>query len=350
MLSRLFSEVLRSGEAPTRPKCSGSTSYKEKPRQIEIETGPSGTLIFEELCPQAMAWLRHISGVPTELALEHLALPLREKRSHGKGGGFFIVPQVEATPPEGSVVLLKGVNPEEVQIWSANLGRVITHFERREGRTLLMRVLAMGNLTFQALPEVGKRDQTSKKMSVVLLANGLFSRVPRPMVKFDLKGHYEGRMVEDDELSRTPSAPLKDGNFKGKKLDIGEPGASDLLQVLGQDINYLKTCKIEGWMATQGVMDYSLLLGVQDTKPADAGKPGIPAPGQVMFTPNGAVAGSSDGSKRYYLSLIDTATHYSVSKSFGTLAYSYAGVGSGSAQEPPVYAERMLADLKEKIC
>ena len=82
---------------------------------------------------------------------------------------------------------------------------------------------------------------------------------------------------------------------------------------------------------------------MEDQDPLD------PDASNVQWHGCGAVFHSWDNHARFYLTIIDTATPYSYTKSAQNLFSGMFNGLSGSAVPPPQYAARLLEMIEEKI-
>ena len=211
-----------------------------------------------------------------------------------------------------------------------------------EGNSLLMQVLAM-------LTVVIERDGHAYQCHVALLTNGMHSIVPRrPMSsKFDLKGHTVGRQVK--QMARTPSTPLQDVEFAEMSVKLDLEARSALIAAIEADLSLLSSA-VDSSGACMGLMDYSLLLGIQTIDHQGAEE--TEDPGVVIWRAGSAIVTGYDCTHRYYFTIIDTATEFDAKKSFqctiSSLFGKFAPV-SASAQYPADYAERFLNMCVTKI-
>ena len=82
--------------------------------------------------------------------------------------------------------------------------------------------------------------------------------------KYDLKGSTVDREASDKERAKKDPT-LKDLDFlnDGAKIKIGDEARGKLLETLTADVEFL---------TKNAIMDYSLLLGIHDTKRVGYGK------------------------------------------------------------------------------
>merc|ERR1712167_212121 len=117
-----------------------------------------------------------------------------------------------------------------------------------------------------------------------MIGNCLRSVVPgKPLgEKYDLKGHLDGRKVTDVERKSNRNITLKDGDFD-MEVVLNGASYSAVHEAIIRDTEYCTSC---------GMMDYSLLVGVQSTECNASGQPAWCG---------GAVVVSADGAHRFYL-------------------------------------------------
>jgi len=238
-----------------------------------------------------------------------------------------------------SVVFLQET---EIEIWTRNLEGYLTHLENAGGKSLLMRVLSLATLTVQkksvAKPTSPRKGAGFFSVHIAVLSNGLRSVVPRGMdQKFDLKGHTDGRDVSEEDLERVPSITLKDGDFAGTHIKLNEATRKEFLGAIQRDTQYLEAVKVQHGHV--GVMDYSLLIGMQRVKVGDEEVEGLPEPGNLTWHASHVIVAAADVPIRYYIGIIDTATPFGAAKAVQNIFGGF--FTSGSAQKPPDYANRL---------
>ena len=73
--------------------------------------------------------------------------------------------------------------------------------------------------------------------------------------RFDLKGSWVGRRTKSHKLASDTCLKDLEALEQGLKIGIGEERRKALLETIRSDTQ---------WLATQGVIDYSLLVGIHD--------------------------------------------------------------------------------------
>jgi len=293
-------------------------------------------IVVKEHFPEAYAHLRdHIYGVKLPNVKKELHRGIKEKCSDGKSGDYFFYPK--AAGPEGAEVVLKSLQDEEMQTFQDITRDYVTYVHSCDGKTLLMPILALLRLEVNV---VGWASSFS--INLVMLGNCLRSHIPGKVIesKYDIKGHAVRRTVGEEELRVHPGTTRKDGNWDSE-ISLDSITAEELLVVVDRDIEFLSTVKhIEvstGILKERepvGVMDYSLLIGMQSTE-------GEAFLGEVMSWSGGqTVLLSYDAKVRYYLSFIDIATTFTLRKE---VQHQLANVGcaSPSAIPPDAYGKRL---------
>ena len=345
---------------------------------LTADAGGRWTVHFIEYAPMAHRWLRSMVDFPPELVkqptqhcfaylsptlvstmltptdgsqiAEDLSGGLEEKPSHGKSGDFFY--RMRRVDLRGASILLKSVEEDELKIWLKNLGRYLEYMEGCGGRSLLMRVLSLGTMR---LAKKVKPGQKPKEFSVhvAMFSNGLLSPHPgREMDEtYDLKGHTDGRVVSEDDMARVPSITLKDAAFETESITLGAAARGEVLETVERDLAYLEEMNVN--RPGDGVMDYSLLVGLQSVREGEEGSG--PAEGKSAWGRCNLVLTETGGARRACISIIDTATRYGASKtvqnalgSLSSLFGSDSTVG-GSAAPPDEYAARFRGMCEEKF-
>ena len=300
--------------------------------QLLFAEGACRVVAVEHL-PEAHARLRHT----LQMDCEHLGRVLADgeldaKPSAGKSGSTFMRLAHGENP-----IIVKIVKSIEMRVWSENLQRTMEHLSG--GHSLLMQVLAM--LTLRVQSQSGLHE-----VHAVLLTNGMRSVNSRAIdANYDLKGHTVNRSVP--LLERSALTPLKDEEFEGMIIRLNEQARCELLAAFDRDLQFLKTAKTSS-TEDCGVMDYSLLVGIQRVDASD----GEVVASSVSWVPGGVVVVNRVCTNRYYLSLIDTGTEFDAKKKmqcaagkmFGLMGKMgfISGTVSESAQMPSDYAERFL--------
>jgi len=269
---------------------------------------------------------------------------VEEKPSHGKSGDFFY-------KTHGGAILLKSVDEDELKIWLKNLPQYLAYMESCEGQSLLMRVLSLGTVKLRKKVKPG--DQPKEfAVHFAMFSNGLLSHVPGRGIDevYDLKGHTDGREVSEEDMERVPSITLKDAAFEEQRITLIGPSREALLQVVQRDLEYLQ--RVDVVRVGDGVMDYSLLVGLQSVQEGEEGPP----EGETVWGQCSMVATEANGGRRAYISIIDTATRYGAGKTvqaaLGTVASFFGNDAStvgGSAARPDEYATRFFAMVEEKF-
>jgi len=245
-----------------------STTKKKQHRRVAQLTA---------YAPEGFAELRSLFGI-SEAAFRRSVLesgPFVSFSSNSKGaaraGGVFFFTQDGA-------YLIKTIKQDEVPALLGMLPRYHRFMQRSAKRSLLTRYCGMYEVTFRD-EEGGKgKPYTFVVMNSVFPVEASKSLSER----FDLKGSTVGRecTIEERE-SKGRKAVLQDldlarevelvhtlqhkGRYpkaQGHGINIGSSAKSDLMTQLRKDVNFLVAC---------GVMDYSLLVGVEKRKATHAG-------------------------------------------------------------------------------
>lgn len=204
--------------------------------------------------PEQFATMRRLCGYDSQQFVSSLCdVPMRfgaTQRKAGKSGSIF-------WESRDGRFIIKSITPVEYYLLSSLMPSYTRHV-RRFPDSLLCRFLGMYKIS-SSKPHfslrvvvmlnvfnssITRRLSTQQKghMKQSLLKEKVFQ-------KFDLKGSTEDRFVK----VQSGTEVLKDLNFGNNKLVIAPVFAAKLCHVLRQDSQFLMK---------QGIMDYSLILGV----------------------------------------------------------------------------------------
>lgn len=318
----------------------------------------------KEYCPIVFRNLRERFGIDDMDFVNSLTKSPEPMDNPGKSGSKFYI-------SHDKLYVLKTLTSEEVEEMHHLLKQYHPYIVERHGKTLLPQYLAMYRLTV---------DNVEHYM--VLMRN-VFTGHLRVHRKYDLKGSTVDREASDKEKAKKDPT-LKDMDFlnDGAKIKIGDDAREKLLETLTADVEFL---------TKNAIMDYSLLLGIHDTKRAvedereadneeeeeedeeyDSGGSGValtppesPGAGRRQLQKKRSVADgmidperdlyaipSQDGGEIYFLSLVDILTHYGVkkmtAKAAKTVKYG-SSVDGISTAEPDQYSKRFLAFMADAI-
>jgi len=304
---------------------------------------------------------------------------LAELSSEGKSGAFFYY------TADGNY-MMKTVTYKEYHLLRRMLQKYYEHITQNPG-TLIVRFLGLHCLSVRKKAKgfagvCGKLAASEDKLYFVVMAN-MFNTPFEIHRRYDLKGSWVGRQTSAEKYD--PTVALKDVDFKNAKegIRVGEERRSQLTEQIEKDSKFL---------ASQNIIDYSLLLGIHDQGAEDAEEAGAFAGGRSVSTTLGVAAGSTllghlgglqmglnDGAaspahsvyttksndalhglgevgggilspdKRslYFIGIIDILTPYDGFKKlehgFKAMRYDHRGV---SCCPPPFYAERFNSFMK----
>jgi len=323
---------------------------------------------------------------------------LAELSSEGKSGAFFYY------TADGNY-MMKTVTTKEFHLLRRMLKQYYEHIVRYPN-TLMVRFLGLHCLSVRKARKgltglCSKVPVTLSKLYFVVMAN-MFNAPYEIHRRYDLKGSWVGRLTPADKYDQTVA--LKDVDFKkaNEGVRVGEEMKAKLVEQIERDSEFL---------ASQNIIDYSLLLGIHDigapggeedehaerggaeslnphaeqlrSSSSTAGVLGMPrevsdrysvplAAGQTSdfpLTPASAVTNSShllheapgpgdlgrgllspDRRTLYFLGIIDILTPYDTLKRFehGFKAMAYDSRGV-SCCPPGFYAERFNGFLKQTV-
>jgi len=254
---------------------------------------------------------------------------LSELSSEGKSGAFFYY------TADGKY-MMKTVAPKEHHVLKHMLRNYHDHIMRNSG-TLIVRFLGLHCLSVREHRK--ELDSPSKKRLYFVVMANMFSTPFEIHRRYDLKGSWVGRHTPPQD--RDPSVALKDVDFEeaNETVRVGAERAASLVAQIERDSAFL---------SSNGIIDYSLLLGIHDvgaaTDPALLAAPGGPAAPHRRDM--GAVLSSDRGSV-YCLGIVDVLTRYDAGKRLEhhlkALWHDRRGV---SCCAPGPYAERFNAFLR----
>lgn len=180
---------------------------------------------------------------------------LSELSSEGKSGAFFYY------TADGNY-MLKTVTPKEYLLLKKMLKGYHDHIFSQPG-TLLVRFLGLHCLSVRKTPKgISCGKASIKKLYFVVMAN-MFNTPFEIHRRYDLKGSWIGRQTPPEKYD--PSVALKDVDFQNANecIRVGEERKEILVKQLEEDSNFL---------ASQGIIDYSVLLGIHEISASGSGE------------------------------------------------------------------------------
>mmetsp|Transcript_72021 Transcript_72021/g.204420 ORF Transcript_72021/g.204420 Transcript_72021/m.204420 type:complete len:498 (-) Transcript_72021:16-1509(-) len=172
------------------------------------------------------------------------------------------------------------------------------------------------------------RVQRGREETLLLVMNNIFAGTFRIERRFDLKGSTRLRFASAKERSKGARATLKDRDLlrRGRPLVLasGAGEREELLRTVAAD------CR---WLRGEGLIDYSLLVGVAEGEPGSGGPVGEHA-AVLPLVPSGEA-----DQNLAYLGIIDILTRYSWRKVIEHHLLSCL-IGDVSCQPPSAYATR----------
>ncbi|CAJ1429457.1 unnamed protein product [Effrenium voratum] len=268
-------------------------------------------MVFQEIRSRfGISEEEYLRSVGPEQLLGNLVLgnlsSLSELSSEGKSGAFFYY------TADGKY-MMKTVTPKEFVLLRKMLKGYSDHIKENPG-TLVVRFLGLHCLRAQ------KSRRPKKNLYFVVMAN-MFNTPCEIHRRYDLKGSWVGRVTLPE--NRNSHIALKDVDFQqaNEKIIVGKERKSLLAQIR-RDSEFL---------ASNNIIDYSLLLGIHDKDSALA----VQAKGEVL----GFV--SEDSRTIYFMGIIDILTPFDKMKklehTLKALRHDWHGV---SCCPPSFYASR----------
>ncbi|KAJ3337251.1 Phosphatidylinositol-4-phosphate 5-kinase [Gonapodya sp. JEL0774] len=224
------------------PSTTGS-GRKPVTGMVRSATGKNYDFKFKDYAPRVFADIRRRSGVTVEEYLSSLTTPstsgqmrLWESGSAGKSGSFFFF-------TEDGKYIIKTIHHSEHKVFWMGLRNYYEHIIANP-HSLINRLFGLHRVK---LPR-------SKKVHFVVMENVLpLTRDIEEM--YDLKGSTFGRETPQAVLEETPRSVQKDKNWQdnGRELYLNAEKREILMGQMTRDVRYL---------ASAGIMDYSLLVGI----------------------------------------------------------------------------------------
>jgi hypothetical protein len=265
-------------------------------RAIRNKFGISETDLISSIGLEGMIWPWLLAGEWRGWA---------QQGSYGKSGSMFFY-------SSDGQFLLKTISASEAESLREMLAKYYDHVTT--GPTLLTPFLGLLRL----------KDNKGKEHHVLVMRS-VFTTQQQITVSYDLKGSVAGRITA--EKDRKPGAPMKDLDFD-RIVELHPALHQRLLSTLARDSKFLET---------QGVMDYSLLLGITHQAPLVS---------RDVQTSDGGWPAAS-GQEVYYMGIIDYLVKFTAFKllesTFKSFKYARHEI---SALPPDEYAERFLTFMR----
>lgn len=217
------------------------------------------TAKFIDFAPTIFNNLRKLSGIFPEQYIESLGPEVLSKvitgnldtfeglTTAGKSGSLFFT-------SADKKYLVKTISKEEF----SHFMKILPYYKAHIGQnplSLLNRIYGLHKIEMQA------GDGTKEKFTIVVMQN-IMCTTNYIFAKYDLKGSTYKRSTKSSEFQTVPG---KDLNFLDSKLTFGIPVTEyrQLISQLDIDVKF---------MASQNIIDYSLLVGIHD-KLSQSAKP-----------------------------------------------------------------------------
>jgi len=306
---------------------------------------------FHDYAPIVFDKIRELNGVSNDEYLksvgpEHFIVnilmgnifSLSELVSSGKSGSFFYY------TADGKY-MIKTISREEFTFLKKIIPNYYNHVTKNP-ETLIIRFFGVHKMVFA---KKGGRNLTNIRF--VIMAN-IFNTTLEIHQRYDLKGSTYGRQVETEKGGPVdPAIARKDLDLLNSKTKImlGDDTCSKLLNQIEKDVKFFKENKI---------IDYSLLLGVHNREYESLKRLSVdeafthrrsstqkPAVSRFYEAFEGGML-SADGSKIYFVGIIDILTEYNVRKKVEH-NFKRARFGEGISCVPPIhYGDRFKEFLK----
>lgn len=273
-----------------------------------------------------------------------------EPNSSGRSGACFF-----HTP--GDELIAKSCKPEDYRTLLKILPAYVAHLEAARQEAAFQRVPSRNRmvgsspghrqrasggiygLSGSLLPrylglyrfEVASDTDKVQTVRIVVMIN-VFGGARPIHRKYDLKGSTAGREATAKERKKDKPVWLDlDWLRSERRLGIGASAKSRLMGTLESDVRFL---------TKQGLIDYSLLVGVHDRKEEDDGRREV----------NNVVYVEDMSHRLAYIGMVDVLTPYGWRKWGETfMKGTLMGGIDISCQPPDVYGERFLSFLESKV-
>ncbi|KAI8637898.1 hypothetical protein BD408DRAFT_394969 [Parasitella parasitica] len=208
----------------------------------ELTPGVKYDFKFKDYSPWVFRYLRekfHVDPADYMMSLTNKYI-LSELGSPGKSGSFFYYSRDYR-------FIIKTIHHSEHKFMRKILKQYYEHV-CENANTLLCRFYGLHRIK---LPH-------GRKIHFVVMGN-VFPSNKDVHETYDLKGSTFGRVTTEEEIQKNPHAVLKDLNWveKNKRLEFGSTKKNIFLSQLHKDVALLSALNI---------MDYSLLIGIHDSK------------------------------------------------------------------------------------
>ena len=310
---------------------------------------------FLNYAPKVFAELRQCEGINSEQFVESLGASsfwemltgnvstLKGMSSTGKSGSFFFT-------SSDHKYLVKTIRKYEFKFLLGNLVKYKSHIDTH-ATTLLSRIYGLYSINL--IPKSGRSD----KLFIIVMQNVMESGPFTIVEKYDLKGSTYKRNTKVLDFRVAPGKDLdfisrmnNSAKVQSSKLRLPKEMYAKVVDRLTSDAKFLKE---------NGIIDYSLLIGMIDTKSykAEVDYPqmrqhikSLPAEkGLIKQTMNRGALFTSDGR---YLIMVGIIDYLTVFGSFKKLESSFKRIifGNGVSCVPPMaYSQRFVNFLKENV-
>jgi 1-phosphatidylinositol-4-phosphate 5-kinase len=170
---------------------------------------------------------------------------LTELCSSGKSGSFFYYTS------DGNF-MLKTIRRDEFKMMKAMLKQYYDHLTITNPDSMISKILGLHKVIFYR-----KKHKMQKKIYFCIM-NNVFNTIHKIDYRYDLKGSTQGRQtVAVGGQAKDHTIALKDLDFvnEKKKFLAGRDSKNELMKIIRKDAEFF---------ARQGIIDYSLLVGVHD--------------------------------------------------------------------------------------
>lgn len=249
----------------------------------------------------------------------------------GKSGAFFFLSPdqqlIAKSCSEKEWDLLLGILPayvEHVEKAPVCSPRLSTRHESAAISTLLPGY--MGLYAFFT----GEEKHPQKKVRILVMTN-VFAGVHKIDRRYDLKGSTSGRLANAKELKKqNPVYKDLDWLKSESGLKLGDHACQTIISAIDADVTFL---------AAQGLMDYSLLVGLHMIRPHDSVDKR-----EIMN-----VTVFEDLTRICYIGIVDILTLYNWRKAAETWLGRLTCRTNVSCQPPERYADRMVDFVRNHI-
>ncbi|OQR97897.1 phosphatidylinositol-4-phosphate-5-kinase (Pi-PIPK-D2) [Thraustotheca clavata] len=226
------------------------------------------TTIFTDYCPHVFHSIRHHFGVSTEAYVQSLSKTTKERLSEGASGAFMFFSQdqqliVKSMSP-GEAQFLKSIAPEYASYLLSHPESLLTRFYGCHS------VKLYGSTFYFVVMENLFCDQTRTIHRRYDIKGSWVNRSAKQPTKGKSVTcrHCNGKFIFGVVDEDSNSCPLRVGGSHEPNVILKDNDLTQKVRLNTQEAEELYThiCKDASFLASRGIMDYSLLMGVHNVE------------------------------------------------------------------------------------